>query len=108
MLIDAERKAERDSIAMIEAYKKVEKHAYRRIDVERGEIQDRPIGGHDKIEEDLDNKIQDLQGQLLEVEMKLQDALINSRKLFFSKIKTIIEEMQALNGDYNQNVLLEV
>lgn len=71
MLIDAERKAERDSIAKIEAYKKLEKHAYRKIEHERNEIQDRPVQGHDKIEEDLDEKIQTLQGELLEIEMKL-------------------------------------
>jgi hypothetical protein len=35
MLIETERKAERDSIAMIEAYKKIEKHTYRRIEKER-------------------------------------------------------------------------
>lgn len=35
MLIETERKAERDSIVMIEAYKKIEKHTYRRIEKER-------------------------------------------------------------------------
>jgi len=35
MLTDAERKAVRESIAKIEAYKKYEKHIYRRIEKER-------------------------------------------------------------------------
>ena len=35
MLTDAERKAERESIAKIETYKKYEKHVYRRIEKER-------------------------------------------------------------------------
>lgn len=35
MLRNAERKAERESIALIEAYKKHEKHVYRRIEKQR-------------------------------------------------------------------------
>lgn len=46
MLIDAERKAERESIALIEAYKKIEKHAYRKIDRERQQTSKRPIEEH--------------------------------------------------------------
>lgn len=35
MLTDAERKAERESIAKIEYYKKKEKHVYREIEKQR-------------------------------------------------------------------------
>jgi hypothetical protein len=35
LLREAERKAERESIVLIEAYKKVEKHRYRLIEKER-------------------------------------------------------------------------
>lgn len=109
MLIDAERKAERDSITKIEAYKKIEKHAYRKIERERKENPDqRPFPGHEEIESDLDTKIQELQAELMDIEMKLQDALLNSRKLFFSKIKAIIDEMAQLNQNYNADVLNEV
>lgn len=38
MLTDAERQAERDSITKIEAYKKYEKHVYRRIEQERAAV----------------------------------------------------------------------
>lgn len=42
MLVESERKAERDSIAKIEAYKKFEKHAYRRVEADRAK-ENRPI-----------------------------------------------------------------
>lgn len=41
MLRDAERKAERESIVKIEAYKKHEKHVYRRIEQERAADSDK-------------------------------------------------------------------
>lgn len=53
MLKDAERKAEKDSIAKIEAYKKIEKHVYRRIEKERAADPDRQIN-HDTLEQELD------------------------------------------------------
>lgn len=59
MLRDAERKAEKDSIILIEAYKKVEKHVYRRIEKERASDPDRNIV-HDGFEDELDAKIRDL------------------------------------------------
>jgi len=71
MLVDAERKAESESIALIEAYKKHEKHVYRKIEKERAEIPDRPIQAHLDIEEELKQKIMDLQTRLLEIELKL-------------------------------------
>ena len=103
LLNESERKAERESIAKIEAYKKYEKHAYRRIEKERRERDpsDRPIPEHKAIEEELDSKILDLQSELLDIEMQLQDALKTSSKLFFQKIKSIIEDMGAANGDFN-------
>lgn len=51
MLVESERKAERDSIAKIEAYKKIEKHAYRRVEADRAK-ENRPIPDphHDEVE----------------------------------------------------------
>ena len=110
LLIESERKAEKDSIAKIEAYKKIEKHAYRRVEAEREAAgpDDRPIPGHEAIENDLDEKVVELQSELLDIEMKLQDALLVSRKAFFSKIKEINDEMGRINGEYNVAVLSEV
>jgi len=53
MLKDAERKAEKDSIAKIEAYKKNEKHVYRRIEKERAADVDKVLN-HDHLEAELD------------------------------------------------------
>ena len=98
MLKDAERKAERDSIAKIEGYKKHEKHVYRRIEAERKAAADENrVVNHDNVEAELEKQIRDLQSDLLEIEMKLQDALFISRKSFISKISSIIEEMKSLN-----------
>jgi len=108
MLIEAERNAERESIALIEAYKKVEKHAYRKIEKERAQTQDRPIKAHLAIEDELHQKILDLQSELLEIELKLQDALLTSRKMLFSKVKDIINEMAAINAEYNASVMNEI
>lgn len=63
---------------------------------------------HIEMENFLNDKILELQGELLEIEMKLQDALTNSKKLFISKVKGIIDEMGQLNQDYNTYVLQEV
>ena len=48
LLQEAERKAERDSITLIEAYKKVEKHRYRLIEKERAAAQEQ--GRHVQID----------------------------------------------------------
>ena len=99
MLTDAERKAERESIAKIETYKKYEKHVYRRIEKERAS-DSKKQHNHEQLEAELDNQIRDLQADLLEIEMKLQDALLISRKLFFSRVSQLIEEMKTLTGEY--------
>ena len=109
MLIDAERKAERQSIALIEAYKKVEKHAYRKIEKERAEMADRPpIKAHLDMEDELNEKILNLQSELLEIELKLQDALLASRKQMITKVKSIMDEMAELNAEYNKQVFEQV
>merc|ERR1712127_746777 len=107
MLKGAERKAEMESIAKIEAYKKIEKHVYRRIERERAADVDKTCD-HSHLQDELDQNIRDLQSDLLEIEMKLQDALLIARKSFFSRINQIIEDMKQLNQEYIQNVLNEV
>lgn len=108
LLVDAERRAERESIALIEAYKKIEKHAYRKIEKERAEFPDRPIKAHLDMEAELETKILDLQSELLEIELKLQDALLVSRKQLFTQVKKIMDEMQELSQEYIANVNTEV
>lgn len=61
MLKDAERKAERDSIAKIEGYKKHEKHVYRRIEAERKAAADENrVVSHESVEAELDKQIREL------------------------------------------------
>lgn len=70
ILQDAERKAEKESIQKIEAFKKLEKHVYRRIEDERRLPKaDRP--NHDHLEGELDKSIRELNTDLLDIEIKL-------------------------------------
>ena len=93
---DTERKAEKDSISKIEGYKKYQKHVYRRIEKERlGDP--KPKINHSHLESELSTCIRELTNELLEIEINLQDALLTSRKAFFSKISSIIDEMKQLN-----------
>jgi phage host-nuclease inhibitor protein Gam len=74
---------------------------YRRIEAERKAAADENrVVNHDHVEAELEKQIRDLQSDLLEIEMKLQDALFISRKSFISKISSIIEEMRTLNSSY--------
>ena len=107
MLRDAERKAEKESIVKIEAYKKHEKHVYRRIEQERAADSDKQLN-HEHHERELKKRIDELQSELLEIEMKLQDALQKARKEFFTKVGEIIKEMGDLNSDYIKFVSTEV
>lgn len=109
MLTDAERKAERESIAKIEAYKKQEKQVYRRIEKERAAADKKDVElNHDHFEASLESHIKQLQSELLEIEINLQEALKEATKKFSSKVTTIIEEMKLLTSEYIQNVSTEV
>ena len=108
MMIDSERQAEKDAIVKIEAYMKYQKHVYRRIEKERAERADPSEQLHDHLEKELEVRIRELQAELLEIEMKLQDALLASRKTFISRVSQIIEDMKQLNQEYIGNVAVEV
>jgi len=55
---------------LIEAYKKYEKHVYRRIEKERAASQDQEHD-HSHLEKELEGCIKDLQKELLDIEMEL-------------------------------------
>jgi hypothetical protein len=55
---------------------------------------------HDHLEKELEVRIRELQAELLEIEMKLQDALGIARKQFISRVQAIIEDMKQLNQEY--------
>ena len=73
-MIAAERKAEEDSIEKIDTYQKYEKQKYREIERERLK-NDKNLLDYRPFEDDLLKKVETLQGDLLEIEIKLQHAL---------------------------------
>ena len=68
----AEIQAEKDSIAAIAAYKKHEKHQSRAIEKMRDENAEIDF---DSYEEALEDKVEELRCDLLDIEIKLGDAL---------------------------------
>jgi len=117
-LRDAELKAEQDSIVKIEAYKKKEKHVYREIEqcLAKNE-QLRRENRADMIREpDFDGeeaKLTQYQttlyGELMDIEINLQEALDTSRKTFITKIGEIISSQKDCIQNYiTQEVMSEI
>lgn len=74
-MIAAERKAEQDSVDKIDIYQKYEKQKYREIERLRNNMSDKNLPDYRPSEDDLLKKVDTLQGDLLEIEIKLQHAL---------------------------------
>ena len=93
---EAERNAEVESIRKIEAYKKSEKHIFREINKKRLEMQDsgRPVE-YDVYEGKLLQLIETLKGDLLDIELALQQAIETARGAFVTTINNINTEMGA-------------
>ena len=102
-LKEAELKAERDSIQLIEAYKKREKHVYR--DIERTREKDIEPN-YDEIEADLKSHQQKLYGDLLDIEINVQEALTVARKTFIGKISQILDLQKELTQNYITNEVM--
>ena len=104
----AERNAEKESIMKIESYKKAEKHTFRDIFSERAQMQDtgRPVD-YNKYESKLNGLIVTLKGDLLDIEMSLNQALDSARSAFVSTVKTINEEMHGLQSDCLSSITQE-
>ena len=75
----AERQAERESIGKIDEYKKSEKHIYRAIENQRRMENDGPLPDYSDQESKLQELVEVLHGELLDIEIKLQNALKISR-----------------------------
>ena len=82
----AERHAEKKSITLIEAYKKDEKVVYREIEKKKAEQTHERIN-FDPFEEKLKAKIHELNRGLMDIEIKLQQALTDSRNAFFRHVQ---------------------
>lgn len=81
----AERNAEKESISKIEAYKKEEKHMFREINKLRAEMRDTGKQvDYSFYETKLQECIVVLKGDLLDIEMALQQALEQARSQFFN------------------------
>ena len=89
---NAERKAERESIAEIEKYRKVEKHTHRKIDQLRAQQGNERID-FDPYENELLTKVEEMQSNLMDIEVKVQQALAEARNQFVRKANDIVEEV---------------
>lgn len=107
-MCQAERNAERESITKIEVYKKAEKHIFREIFKRRSNSEgvdhsDYYAGQEGK----LVNLILVVKGDLLDIEMALQQTLESARGQFFNEIKRINEEMAGLTTEAFQSISSE-
>ena len=101
----AERNAEVESIKKIEAYKKAEKHIFREINKKRAELEENGLSlSYDSYESKLLELIETLKGDLLDIEMALQQTLEGARSQFFTEVKKINDDMGALQTDAFQNI----
>lgn len=88
---EAEVQAERDSISKIDEYKKLEKHRCRAIEKLRKENAEIDFEEH---EEFLEEKIEILRCDLLDIEIKLGDALRTAFSLFETRLKNVTAGMK--------------
>ena len=88
----AERKAEKESISLIELYKKEEKRVFRALEKQQRDDSQNKID-FGKPEEALKEQISELQANLMDVEIKLQQALTVSKNAFLSQISALNDEM---------------
>ena len=95
----AERKAEEDSIAKITLYQKYEKQKYREIERNR-ERDSNAVIDFSPYETDLMGKVDELQADLMEIEIKLQHGLAFTSDHAHDKFK--IKEASSLNEFNNQ------
>ena len=93
---EAERNSEVESIRKIEMYKKAEKHIFREINKKRLEMQDngRPVE-YDVYEGKLLQLIETLKGDLMDIELSVQQAINTAYGAFVSTINNINAEMGA-------------
>ena len=104
----AEREAERASVAKIDEYRKKEKHIYRAIETQRRIENDGPLPNYDIQEKELVTMIEVLNGELLDIEIKLQGALKVSTGQFTTQVGAIIADMKSFSEELFKEVAVEV
>jgi len=101
----AEIQAEKDSIAAIDEYKKHEKHQCRLIDrLMKDNGNDIDLTTY---EEDLEDKVEKLKTDLLDIEIKLGEALRTAYGQFESKLKNIKQKMVEVTGAFAEEAVSE-
>ena len=96
VLKEAERKAEIESIKLIEKFGSFRKHKFRQIQELRKKDEDDV--DYDKFEEELMAEIDSLEDELMAVEMKLKESLLLATTDFQERVRKIIEEMKTKTG----------
>jgi hypothetical protein len=104
----AERDAEGQSIAKIDEYRKKEKHIYRAIETKRRLDNDGPLPNYDSDEKELLDSIEALNGELMDIEIKLQNALKISTGQFTTQVGAIITDMKSFSEELFKCVAEEV
>ena len=93
-LNESERQAERESIAKIDEYRKAQKHMYRDIESLRQMENDNAYPDYDSKEAELKKMLATLESELMEIEVKLQQALKTSREKFFGYVTKSNDNMR--------------
>ena len=102
-----ERQAEKDSISKIDEYRKKEKHVFRAIESMRRMDNDGPLPNYNEQEDKLLTAIEVLSSELLEIEVKLQNALSTSTASFIGIVTAIIGEMKAISEKLFGDVVVD-
>ena len=101
----AELQSERDSILKIETYNRVQKHKYVDIKKLRG---DHMEVDYEVEKEFLSGHVRGLKNDLLDIEVKLTDALTIAFKDFESRLKALINGMRERTGIFFEESIEEV
>lgn len=83
-MVEAERRAEKQSIALIEKYQKEERMEYKAMEKALANQQEPDF---EKVERDLVKRLRTLQRELLDIEILLQDALAIARTKYFEEVR---------------------
>lgn len=104
----AERNSEKESIAKIEAYLKEQKHTFRKLDRERQRLgESGQAVDYAPYQSHLQNLIVELKGDLLDIEMALQQSLEAARSGFVANVNTINSSIQEAQLNLSQEISTE-
>jgi hypothetical protein len=100
----AEIDAESHSIYTISVYKKFEKHQFRAIEGMRKEQAEIDF---EEYEENLEFKVEELKTALLDIEIKLGDALRTAYGQFETRLKALRQKMIEVTNEFSEQAVSE-